>query len=157
MSDPLSPHRHDPNPGPPSQDPTFHLLLPEGGARAITLTDLRRLPATIVTDCTIVSTEHGTSGPFSFGGVLVLDLLAAHLAPDQVWTQVEVVSEDGFGARLYRHELEQTGRAGQILLAYAIGGEAMTRQQGLVRLIAPGETDDALKQVKWVGRVRVVG
>lgn len=156
MHDPLSSHPHDPNPSPPSPDPSFRLLLPEGGERTITETDLHRLPFTDVSDCFIVSTGHGISGPFEFGGVRLLDLLAIYLAPDQTWAWVEVVSEDGFGTRLHRRELEQAGREGQILLATAIDGAAMTRQQGLVRLIVPRETEDALKQVKWVGQVRVV-
>lgn len=157
MRDPLSPHPHEPNPSPPSPDPSFRLLLPDGSERLVTVADLRRLPVTTAPDCYIVSTGHGTSGPFEFGGVRLLDLLAAHLPPEQVWAQVEVVSGDGFGARLHRGELQQAGRAGRILLAFDIDGAAMTRQQGLVRLIVPSETDDALKQVKWVGLVRVVG
>ncbi len=157
MHDPLSPHRHDPNPNPPSPSPTFRLRLPDGSERAVTVADLRRMPATTAPDCYIVSTGHGTSGPFTFGGVLLLDLLAAYMAPDQTWTQVEVVSGDGFGARLYRQELEQSGRTAPILLAYDIDGGPMTRQQGLVRLIVPGETDDALKQVKWLGNITVIG
>lgn len=157
MHDPLSPHRHDPNPNPPSASSTFYLHLPDGSERAVTVADLRGMPAATVPDCYIVSTGHGTSGPFRFGGVLLLDLLSAYMAPDQIWAQVEVISEDGFGARLYKEELGQSGRTGQILLAYDIDGAPMTRQQGLVRLIVPGETDDALKQVKWVGRMRVAG
>jgi hypothetical protein len=32
----------------------------------------------------------------------------------------------------------------------------MTRKQGLVRLVVPTETDDALRQVKWIAEIRVV-
>jgi hypothetical protein len=32
-------------------------------------------------------------------------------------------------------------------------GQKLTRRQGLVRLIVPREKDDALRQVKWVGRI----
>ncbi len=39
------------------------------------------------------------------------------------------------------------------LLAYIKDGVSLTRAQGLVRLIVPSETDDALRQVKWVGRI----
>jgi len=34
-------------------------------------------------------------------------------------------------------------------------GATLTRAQGLVRLIVPSETDDALRQVKWVGRIEI--
>ena len=52
-------------------------------------------------------------------------------------------------------ELHQPSPAGPILLAYAINKQQMTRQQGLVRLIVPSAKDDALRQVKWVGRINV--
>ena len=42
-----------------------------------------------------------------------------------------------------------------ILLAHIVNGAAMTRAQGLVRLIVPSEIDDALRQVKWVVRVEL--
>ncbi len=157
MHDPPSPHPHDPNPSPPSDDPTFRLLLPDGSERVVTVADLRQLPGATAAGCFIVSTGHGTSGPFAFGGALLRDLLAAHLSPGDVWAQVEVLGEDGFGTRLHRRELEGAGGGGAILLAFAIDGVTMTRQRGLVRLIVPGESDDALKQVKWVSTVRVVG
>lgn len=69
---------------------------------------------------------------------------------------MEVVSADGFGNRVYRKELAQPDPAGPILLAYGVNGRSLTREEGLVRLIVPGERDDALRQVKWVGEVRVV-
>ena len=43
------------------------------------------------------------------------------------------------------------------VLAYALDGQLLSRAQGLVRLIVPSERDDALRQVKWVREVRVVG
>ena len=42
------------------------------------------------------------------------------------------------------------------LLALEIDGRPLSRAQGLVRLVVPGETDDALRQVKWVSEIRVV-
>ncbi|MCB0075748.1 MAG: molybdopterin-dependent oxidoreductase [Caldilineaceae bacterium] len=41
------------------------------------------------------------------------------------------------------------------LLAITLDGQPLTREQGLVRLIVPTETDDALKQVKWVAEIVV--
>ena len=65
------------------------------------------------------------------------------------------MSGDGFGTRVSKEELLAAGQAGQHLLAYAIDGQPLTRAQGLVRLIVPSETDDALRQVKWVAEVNV--
>ena len=155
MLDPLSLHRHDPNPDPPSDDPAFVLIGPDGGETTLDVSDLQRLPATTLDHCTIVSTGHGTSGPFAFTGARLADVLATYVDPGQSWSQVEVISGDGFGTRLHRDEVDSPGPSGRIVLAYAIDGAPMTRAQGLVRLIVPAETDDALRQVKWVGRINV--
>jgi hypothetical protein len=34
-----------------------------------------------------------------------------------------------------------------------LNGQPLTRAQGLIRLIVPAETDDALRQVKWVTQI----
>lgn len=151
--DPLEPHSHDPNPEPPSSDPTFTVHAPGGKTITVTVDDLRALPTTDVPGCYIVSTGHGTSGPFTFGGVRLLDLVKHYVS--EPWSQTEVISADGFGNRVYREELEEVDPAGPILLAHTVDGEPMTRDQGLVRLIVPSEEDDALRQVKWVERIIV--
>ena len=166
--DPLAPHSHEPNPLPPSPDADLTVHLPDGSTRSIAPAALRSLnfvPAdglperpspplqVTVQNCYIVSTGHGTSGPFSFTGLRLLDLIDL-LWPGE-WTQVEVVSGDGFGTRALRTELaEPTARP--ILLAHTLDGQPLTRAGGLVRLIVPSETDDALRQVKWVAHVRVI-
>lgn len=155
MDDPFSPHSHDPNPDPPSDDPAFVLVRPDGGMTTLNVTDLQRLPASRVSDCIIVSTGHGTSGPFTFMGVRLADLVLAHIDPGQSWSAVEVLSGDGFGTLIRREELESQAASDPIVLAYAVDGIPMTRAQGLVRLIVPAETDDALRQVKWVDRINV--
>lgn len=153
--DPLQPHSHDPNPAPPSDDPSFTLSLPDGTDIELTVDRLRELPATTVSDCYIVSTGHGTSGPFAFTGVQLTDLIAAHGVPAEDWSEIEVISADGFGTRLPAEDVREPADAGPIILAYAIDGEPMTRRQGLIRLVDPSETDDALRQVKWIGRLNV--
>ena len=97
-------HSHDPNPHPPPGDATIRFV---AGAQAqpVTATFLRTLPRIEIADCFIVSTGHGTSGPFTFGGVMLRDLLAALLPPGLVWRYVDVVSGDGFGTRLTPEEL----------------------------------------------------
>lgn len=146
------PHEHDPNPQPPGDDPAFVLVV---GARRLRLepADLLAMSQTLLDNCYIVSTGHGTSGPFTFGGVALAELLARCGADE--WRAVDVISADGFRTRLTRDELAQfTGRPS--LLAVTIDDAPMTREQGLVRLIVPQETDDALRQVKWVAEVRVL-
>lgn len=153
--DPLQPHSHDPNPEPPSDDPSFTLSLSDGTEVELTVGSLRELPATTVSDCYIVSTGHGTSGPFAFTGVQLADLLAAYGVPAGDWSEIEVISADGFGTRLPAEDVREPADAGPIILAYAIDGDLMRRRQGLIRLIDPSETDDALRQVKWVRRINV--
>jgi DMSO/TMAO reductase YedYZ molybdopterin-dependent catalytic subunit len=154
VDDRLQPHSHEPNPEPPGNDPTFRLILPDGTEREVSVADLKALPATTVPDCYIVSTGHGTSGPFAFTGVTLPDLLAAY-GHGRGQYQVEVVSGDGFGARLLPAELNP-GNGRSPLLSYAVDQESMSRRQGLVRLVLPGEKEDALKQVKWIGKITVV-
>ena len=104
-------------------------------------------------NCYIVSTGHGTSGPFAFTGVRLLDLVEQLWHGD--WTQVEVVSGDGFGTRAQRSELTETTHR-PIILAHTLDGLPLSRADGLVRLIVPSETDDALRQVKWVAHVHII-
>lgn len=151
--DPLQPHAHEPNPDPPTDDPTFAVYLPQGQQKEISIPDLKQLPQTSVSNCYIVSTGHGTSGPFTFGGVQLRHLVR-HFGVDE-WSELEVISADGFGNRIVRAELEAPDEAGPIILAIRIDGAPLSRQDGLVRLIVPSERDDALRQVKWVARVNI--
>jgi DMSO/TMAO reductase YedYZ molybdopterin-dependent catalytic subunit len=151
--DPLQPHSHDPNPEPPSADPSFILRLPDGHEEQLTLEQLRSFSPIELTNCYIISTGHGTSGPFTFSGVPLIDFITHYAG--QAWSQVEVISADGFGNRVTRDELLKP-QGNPIILAYEMDSRPLTRQQGLVRLIVPSETDDALRQVKWVGRINIV-
>lgn len=153
--DPLRPHRHDPNYDIPAGDGAFTLELPNGETRAIAVDQLRDLPYLELANCYIVSTGHGTSGPFTFEGVRLIDLIEAFVEGTTEWQEVEVISGDGFGNRLYRTELAQQDTKNPPLLAYYKDGALLTRADGLVRLIVPTERDDALRQVKWVDKVRV--
>ncbi|MCA9958747.1 MAG: molybdopterin-dependent oxidoreductase [Anaerolineales bacterium] len=151
--DPLRPHRHDPNPDPPSADADFVVVLPNGRFQTVTLAALYKLPATTVPNYKIASTGHEASGPFAFTGVTLLDFVQAHWP--HPWTQIEIVSADGFGNRVFADELQFLESFGPVLLAYAIDGLPMSRLQGLVRMIVPSERDDALRQVKWIGRIAI--
>ena len=153
--DPLQPHAHDPNPDPPSHDSAFVFVQPDGKQTQVTVENLQSLPFTSIPNCYIVSTGHGTSGPFTFGGVTLLDFIQSQLSPDIAWSQVEVISADGFGNRVFAEELLEPDPAGPALLSLTIDNQAMTRRQGLVRMIVPSEKNDALRQVKWVGKIVV--
>jgi hypothetical protein len=147
-------HAHEPNPVPPSPEPDFVVKLPDGIVSRLTVVALQALPFAQVHDCWIVSTGHGQSGPFTFGGARLLDVLNAVLDTNTHWQAVDVVSIDGFGTRILAHELSEMSTQ-PILLSYLINGGNLTREQGLVRLIVPSETDDALRQVKWVSLIEV--
>ena len=151
--DPLQPHSHDPNPEPPGDDPAFCLVVPSGVSWLLTPADLATLPQTAAADCYIVSTGHGSSGPFTFGGVTLDELIAAYY--HYRWHDAEIVSRDGFGNRVSFTEAQPHSPLFPILLATQIDGRPMTREEGLVRLIVPTEVDDALRQVKWISRVTV--
>lgn len=151
--DPLQPHAHDPNQEIPAGDGSFELLWGNGRKQTITVADLQQLPFTEVDDCYIVSTGHGTTGPFTFGGVTLFDFIDRYVAV--AWQEIEVVSVDGFGNRVYAQEIINP-RAQPVLLSYAMDGRPMTRNEGLVRMIVPQEKDDALRQVKWIGQIRVI-
>lgn len=156
--DPLRPHSHEPNPEPPSTDPAFIFVAPDGGQTLISPDELEKLPQTSLPDCYIVSTGHGTSGPFEFSGVSLLDFVRSQLPADSQWSQVKVISADGFGNRVMADELTNPRPPERpIILGCKINGRRMSRQQGLVRMIVPSETDDALRQIKWIGRIVVRG
>lgn len=119
----------------------------------LTPLDLAALPQTAVPDCYVVSTGHGTSGPFTFGGVTLAEFINAYYPKE--WRRVEIVSADGFGNRVLAEEVQPDPSAPPILLAMHIDGQPLTREAGLVRLIVPTETDDALRQVKWISEIRI--
>ena len=185
-------HPHEPNLQTPGGDGDFVVLLPGGVRRTFSPGDLKTLPLTMVADCLIVSTGHGTSGPFTFGGARLTDLLNLVLSthagfePKQgseigentvadrgwyrsdyraedrnaprrpaAWQYVDLVSVDGFGTRLTPADLAAEGERPS-LLAYIKDGVSLTRAQGLVRLIVPSETNDALRQVKWLATIAIV-
>lgn len=151
----LHAHAHESNPTPPSADPTLTLLLPGQAAARLTVAALRLLPATTLEDCWITSTGHPASGPFTFDGVTLHDLIRRHLPTGRDWRHADVVSADGFGNRVLAEEAATDSASHPILLAYRIDGRSMTRAEGLVRLIVPSETEDALRQVKWIAEIRV--
>jgi hypothetical protein len=86
--------------------------------------------------------------------VSLLDFVQSRLALGTPWSQVEVVSVDGYGSRIMAAELHSPHPVDRpVILGFMRDGQKLTRRQGLVRLIVPSEKDDALRQVKWVGRI----
>lgn len=148
----LHTHAHEPNPDPPSDDASFALAISGRGERVVAVEDLAALPQSTVTECYIVSTGHGTSGPFTFGGVRLDDFVESMIPGDAAWRELYVISADGFGNRVLADELAENRI---FLLATHVDGHPLSRDAGLVRMIVPSETDDALRQVKWIGRIEV--
>ena len=146
------PHSHDPNPLPPTADTTVILFTRD---QVITLTPegLLQMPQLTVPDCYIVSTGHGTSGPFSYAGVPLVEVINVYANYSIEF--VDVISVDKYRTRLLAEELVwPTDRP--IILALSVDDRHLTRLEGLVRLIVPQENDDALKQVKWVHEIRLL-
>jgi DMSO/TMAO reductase YedYZ molybdopterin-dependent catalytic subunit len=146
------PQAHDPNPTPPSADPTIRFIT-KHRETSLTPGDLKAMPQQTVTGCYIVSTGHGISGPFDFGGVPLLHIVERH--SEGHWSAADVISADGFRARISGEEM-RAASARPILLAIEMDGRPLNRKEGLVSLIVPGETDDALRQVKWVSEIQVL-
>lgn len=146
-------HAHEPNPAPPSPETHFTVQLPNDHVSTWDVADLQQLPTTTVADCYIVSTGHGTSGPFTFAGVRLQDFLVQVLGKNGEWQRLDVISSDGFGTRLTVSDLAQESVDRPSLLAHTLNDQPLTRAQGLIRLIVPTEIDDALRQVKWVARI----
>ncbi len=85
----LHKHMHEPNPEPPSDKPDIVLAMPSQPERIITLDDLDVCPSMRCVTVIIVSTGHGTSGPFRFGGVRLSDFVYAMRPADpngRPWT-----------------------------------------------------------------------
>lgn len=148
----LHSHPHEPNPAPSTTDTTLTLIRLDGTFVSLTVDDLTRLPQQSVPNCMIISTGHSATGPFDFEGVSLHNLLTANAVT--AYSYVDVISADDFGTRILAQEISHNASR-PILLATACNGVPLTRSQGLVRLIVPHETDDALRQVKWIARIEI--
>ncbi|MGB1253041.1 MAG: molybdopterin-dependent oxidoreductase [Candidatus Promineifilaceae bacterium] len=145
-ADPLQPHSHDNNLTPPDADESITLIDPDNNTTRFTLQALAALPQSQLIYS--FATDHGTHGPYQLSGV------ALRMLVDGVdFQEVEVISTDGFGNRIFVQELAE----GQpILLCTHSDGRPLDRKNGLIRLVVPSETDNALRQIKWVTTIRLV-
>jgi len=82
---------------------------------------LRTWPSTTAEECFIVSTGHGTSGPFTFTGVMLPDLCVA-LGITTPWQVAEIVSADDFGTRLTAEEAAPPWRTWGCVAPGEVGG-----------------------------------
>lgn len=152
--DPLQPHSHDNNPEPPYIDPTIHFFDTAGNSKTISLADLMADYEQTVIPAYTYMTDHGIHGPYKLEGVALLDLIEQEIGKREDWSEVEVISADEFGNRLYRDELAPAGES-PVLVCHRSNNEQLRRIQGLIRLVVPSETDNALRQVKWVREIRL--
>ena len=147
-------HAHEPNPTPPPGDGSLAVVTPDGQLVRWSVAELVALPCTCVDNCMIVSTGHDPSGPFTFGGVRLVDLLAAALPAATSWRSVDVVSQDGFGVRLTATELTDAPTdaplfarlsAGQCAADAVTGSRAAHRAGRDRRCPPPGEMGGAIE------------
>jgi len=152
--DPLRPHSHANNRTPPDDETTIELKVLNNETIQIDIEALQTKYAMSVIKSYTYQTDHGKHGPYKLEGVSLVDLINHHLPDDAAWAQAEVLSADGFGNRIYKQELIQSEEP--ILLCFKSNDEALKRNQGLVRLVVPFETDNALRQVKWVRTINIL-
>lgn len=151
MSDPLKPHKHHNNTTAPDSNTNIQLNTPKGKTIEITLEQLQtNYPTSIIPAYTYV-TDHGVHGPYRLEGVSLKDLIAKENISD--WSEVEVLSADGFGNRIAKDEVLAAGDP--IMLYYKTDDDMLSKQHGLVRLVVPTETDNALRQIKWVKTINI--
>lgn len=152
MDDPLRPHSHDNNvivPKPYAHNPQITIMT-DGIKRTFTLSDLHSLPQTTLSYT--YTTDHGRHGPYQLSGVSVADLFS-QLDVNR-FTEIEVISADGFGNRIDAAELDTADIP--ILLCTTSDDQQLTAESGLIRLVVPTETDNALRQIKWVEQIRLL-
>ena len=155
MSDPFDvDHHHNNIAVPENYEGGLDLVLPDGTVRLLSLTALRSNYPTADIPAYRYTTDHGQHGPYRLTGVALRDLLAAELSPQTDWEQAEVISVDGYGNRVWASETADLTH-GPILLCWLCDGRELTPQQGRIRLVVPSETDNALRQIKWVKTIRV--
>ncbi len=153
-ADPLRPHSHDNNIQPPSAD-THIVLTTPAVTRTLTVADLQTLPQTNITYS--YTTDHGPHGPYHLQGVSLRDLLAAYGECDRCdVSHFEIISADGFGNRIEAAELDPAAPHDPVLLCLSADGRPLTLANGLVRLVVPSETDNALRQIKWVRQINLI-
>ena len=152
--DPLRPHSHANNALIPDADTTIFLNVLNQEIIEISLEYLQSDYQTSVLESYTYQTDHGRHGPYRLEGVRLIDLIGKYVSQGSEWNQVEVLSADGFGNRIYKTEILEASEA--ILLCFRSNGGALERQYGLVRLVVPFETDNALRQVKWVRTINVL-
>lgn len=151
--DPLQPHSHDNNEAPPDENLDLLLIEPNGRKHPIPAGTLPTYPQSIIPHYEY-TTDHGKHGPYKLSGVALLDLINHHITA--AWAEVEILSADGFGNRVFKAELEANTAEEPILLCTATNDRPLTRAEGAIRLVVPSETDNALRQIKWVQTIRLV-
>lgn len=148
--DPWEPTQHHNNTLAPTGDDGIKICLPDGRQVTWGLDDLRRLPLTVL-PAHYFSTDHGRHGPYRLEGAALRDVVAALWVGE--WSEVLIESADGYGNRVRCAEVGDSAEFAPILLCYASNGQTLTSAQGYMRLVVPSETDNALRQIKWVRRL----
>ncbi len=146
-NDPLQPDHHHNNQRPPDDDTTISVINPDGAQLDFSLATLVSFPQSELTYS--FSTDHGKHGPYRLSGVALRDIFVG-----LTFTVAEVLSADAYGTRIYAHEINRSDQP--ILLCTHKDGHLIGRNEGLIRLIVPSETDNALRQIKWVRHITLI-
>lgn len=116
-----------------------------GKPRTLSVSDLRRLPATTVT-ATLRSDNKTTLGTARYTGVLLNTIVQAAAPVSNTSYKngmlrqfVTVVGSDGYQATVAMAEMLPRFGHEKVLLAYSKNGKALPRGEGAVELIVPGD------------------
>jgi len=151
MSDPLKPHKHSNNTTAPKGNTNITINKTNGSSLDLSLEQLKtNYPQSVIPAYTYV-TDHGVHGPYRLEGVSLKDLITQENKND--WSEVEVLSADGFGNRISKEEI--LVETDPIMLYYKSNDKMLERKHGLVRLVVPTEIDNALRQIKWVKTINI--
>lgn len=143
-----TPKKHHNNTTIPETSASIYLALVAEETK-LSLDDLKKnYPQSVIEAYTYV-TNHGTFGPYRLEGVSLLDLIPESLTD---WSEIKVIGADGFSNTLTRAELSEAKEPA--MLYYLRDGQALEPQHGPIRLVVPTETDNAIRQIKWVQRVK---
>jgi DMSO/TMAO reductase YedYZ molybdopterin-dependent catalytic subunit len=143
-----TPKKHHNNTTIPETNSDIYLELATKESK-LSLEDLMtKYPQSVIEAYTYV-TNHGVHGPYRLEGVSLLDLIPEMFA---AWSSVEVISADGFANTLSKAELLAAKEPA--MLYYLSDGKSLEPKHGPIRLVVPSETNNAIRQIKWVKRIQ---
>lgn len=143
-----TPKKHHNNTTIPETNSEIFLEFADGES-TLSLEELKnKYPQSVIEAYTYV-TNHGVYGPYRLEGVSLLDLIPETFSN---WSEVEVISADNFANTLSKAELIAAKEPA--MLYYLSDGKSLDSKHGPIRLVVPSETDNAIRQIKWVKQIK---